>query len=272
MILKRVLTGAVVAAVTALVIAYSHIPLVLNSAIAFLCIKGICELYRATGVRNNTYVTSISCALALLISLIHLPGDYRFITALFLIAAAIFVYLMAGVKSIQKINAVLSVIIAFIITFFFKSMSDIRAMENGVCLLILAVLVGYATDISAFFVGRRLGKHKLAPVISPNKTIEGAVGGTLIAAIILVIVSAILDWQGIVSISYGRLLIYLVSASLVGQFGDLAMSSIKRITGIKDYGNLMPGHGGVLDRFDSLLFILPFTYLFCYDAKPLLML
>jgi len=137
-------------------------------------------------------------------------------------------------------------------------------------LLGITILVSVITDIAAYFVGKVCGKHKLAPIISPKKTVEGSIGGTVFAVAILTFMAFILNVTRILQVNYGILIIYLVLASIVGQFGDLAMSSIKRIAGIKDYGNLLPGHGGILDRFDSHLFVLPFTYLFCLCAGPIL--
>ena len=125
------------------------------------------------------------------------------------------------------------------------------------------MLISVLTDIFAYLCGKGFGKHKLAPVLSPKKTVEGSVGGTICAVVILMTVALILSKQNILTVNYGILAVYLLSASVLGQFGDLAFSSVKRICGIKDYGKLLPGHGGVLDRFDSMLFVAPFTYLFC---------
>ena len=97
------------------------------------------------------------------------------------------------------------------------------------------------------------GRHKLAPVISPKKTVEGAVGGVLLAILGMIIYAAILDLFFKFHVNYGYALIYGLLGALCGMFGDLCFSVIKRQAGIKDYGNLIPGHGGVLDRFDSLL-------------------
>ena len=144
----------------------------------------------------------------------------------------------------------------------FKCMTGIRAMDGGIYLLGMTILVPVITDIAAYFVGRGCGKHKLAPIISPKKTVEGSIGGTVCAVVILMLVAFILNITNILQVNYTALIIYLILASVIGQFGDLALSSIKRIVGVKDYGNLLPGHGGILDRFDSLLFVLPFTYLF----------
>ena len=148
------------------------------------------------------------------------------------------------------------------IAFFFGSMSAIRTMNNGLYLLLSAVLVSVITDIAAYFVGKGFGKHKLAPVISPKKTIEGSIGGIVFSTLILMIIAYILHANNVVTVEFGIGAMYLILASIIGQFGDLSMSVIKRINKTKDYGSLLPGHGGILDRFDSLLFVLPFTCLF----------
>lgn len=151
-------------------------------------------------------------------------------------------------------------------------MSYIRSGKFGFYILALSLLICNVDDIAAYFVGRSCGKHKLAPVISPNKTVEGSIGGVACSVAFFLLLGFILDKAGVFSVYYGKLAIYLILASLIGQFGDLAMSSVKRIMGIKDYGTLLPGHGGILDRFDSLLFVLPFTYLFCLWQGPRLFL
>lgn len=117
------------------------------------------------------------------------------------------------------------------------------------------------TDTFAYFVGKTIGKHKLCPNISPNKTIEGAIGG-LIGGVAGVIAFALILGKGEIAIYWYILLGVIVS--VIGQFGDLAASVVKRRFGVKDFGNLIPGHGGLMDRVDSLLFNLPIVYTFFY--------
>lgn len=270
MLKTRVLTGAVITVVLSLVIIFSHIPWVLSTLVACLSMQAIYEFYRAVGLKDNKPLYLISCAVALLLSIITVPGFDFIVVLLFAIAILLFIYLMMSVESLNVIQPWIAVGVAVMIVCFFKCMSSIRAMENGVYLLGITVLVPVLTDICAYFVGRGCGKHKLAPVISPKKTVEGAVGGTAYTVVLLMLVATILRATNVLSVNLGSLIVYIVLASIVGQFGDLALSSVKRIVGIKDYGNLLPGHGGILDRFDSLLFVLPFTYLFCLCAGPIL--
>ena len=124
-------------------------------------------------------------------------------------------------------------------------------------MILIPFIVAFMNDAGAYFVGLRFGKHKLAPVVSPNKTIEGVFGGLGGAMLGMLIYALILDFFLKFEVNYLIALLYGLLGSAVGTFGDLCFSIIKRQTGIKDYGNLIPGHGGVLDRFDSLSMVAP---------------
>ncbi len=128
----------------------------------------------------------------------------------------------------------------------------------GIITLSLPIIATFATDIGAFFVGRSLGRHKLAPTVSPNKTIEGSIGGIVAAFLTLVIYTWLI--QGAFPFGRGELLIFSLLISITAQLGDLTESMIKRYCGVKDSGEFLPGHGGILDRLDSLIFTIPLTY------------
>jgi len=270
MLKTRILTGAGITVVLTLVILFSHIPWVLSTVIACLSMQAIYEFYRVVGLKSNKLLYGVSCVVSLLLSIVDIPGYDYIVVALFVSAVSIFLYFMLNVKTLNRIEPWMAIYVAVMIVCFFKCMTGIRAMDKGVYLLGMTVLVPVITDIFAYFIGRGCGKHKLAPVISPKKTIEGSIGGTLYAVAILALIATILKATNVLDVSYETLILYVILASVVGQFGDLALSSVKRIVGVKDYGNLLPGHGGILDRFDSLLFVLPFTYLFCLCAEPIL--
>ena len=131
-----------------------------------------------------------------------------------------------------------------------------------------AVLSGCVTDIFAYLTGKSLGRHKLCPVISPNKTVEGSIGGIVGTVAVLLSLGFTLEKANVMQVNLSALTIYALLSSIIGQFGDLSMSAVKRCLGVKDYGTLFPGHGGILDRFDSLLFIAPFTCLCCRHIGP----
>lgn len=136
----------------------------------------------------------------------------------------------------------------------------VAARQNSLVVLLLALFIVWSTDIGAYMIGRQIGKHKLAPSVSPNKTVEGAIGGIVCA----VIVTALYMWKFSAYFPYSPLVMILLAIvfSIAGQFGDLVESAYKRHYGVKDSGNILPGHGGILDRFDSLLFVFPIMALF----------
>ena len=136
----------------------------------------------------------------------------------------------------------------------------IRQHEHGKILIWMLFISAWSTDTFAYFAGKALGKHKLCPAISPKKTVEGSVGGIVgCIAIILIYSYACAAYTGY-SLNCLNAVLFACAASVVSQFGDLAASCIKREHGAKDYGNLIPGHGGILDRFDSTLLIAPLSY------------
>ena len=127
--------------------------------------------------------------------------------------------------------------------------------------ILIAFIIAFSADSGAYFVGRALGKHKLAPVISPNKTVEGALGGVASAVVLMLLYGLILDKSFGFDVIYWYWIIYGVLGALISMLGDLSFSVIKRQVNVKDYGNLIPGHGGVLDRFDSMMLVAPLVEL-----------
>lgn len=123
--------------------------------------------------------------------------------------------------------------------------------------LLYGMLIVWITDSGAYLIGRKLGKNKLAPKISPNKTWEGSIGGTLAAVIILAVYCYFIP----VGAGWITMIFVTLILSIFGQFGDLIESSLKRYYGVKDSGKILPGHGGILDRFDSMLIVMPMLHL-----------
>ena len=131
------------------------------------------------------------------------------------------------------------------------------SIEYGKHIYLLTFICAWTTDTFAYFTGRLLGRHKLIPAVSPKKTIEGAIGGVVfcVGATVLFgfIIEKFFNPSGDISANYLVLAISGVAISVISQVGDLIMSLIKRLYGIKDYGKIFPGHGGILDRFDSVM-------------------
>lgn len=136
-----------------------------------------------------------------------------------------------------------------------------RNMENGLALVFLAFIGAWLPDTAAYFAGSFFGKHKLIPEISPNKTVEGSIGAFVGAIAFYLIYGSVLSAIGF-NVNFISLLILSVICGAVSQIGDLSASVMKRTYNIKDFGNLIPGHGGLLDRIDSLIFVTPVVYYF----------
>ncbi len=147
-----------------------------------------------------------------------------------------------------------------IIRDFYITYNNIYTKEESVYLVWFALICAFLTDTFAYFVGRKFGKHKMAPVVSPKKSIEGAVGGLVLSVVFNVAVFAgVREWvfDGKTSISFVFIIIMSVLLSAISMMGDLSASLLKRNFGVKDFGKIMPGHGGVMDRFDSFVFVIP---------------
>ena len=164
-------------------------------------------------------------------------------------------------------DAAITIFGGFYVMFFISYFVKIRDLDGGVYLFFLALVGAVATDTFAYFIGKAIGKKKLIEAISPHKTVAGSVGGFVGNILVLTIYGIVLWYTG----AYRGLPIYhyaIIGAvtGVVSQIGDLAASAIKRYVGIKDFGKIIPGHGGILDRIDSYLFAIPVVYyylLFC---------
>ena len=144
-----------------------------------------------------------------------------------------------------------------LIPYLLSAILRILCAENGRQLILLPFVIAYAADSGAYFIGCAWGKHKLAPNISPKKSVEGLVGGIASAVVGTLLYCLIIDLAFDLQANYAFAITYGIIGAFAGTFGDLSFSAIKRQTGIKDYGNLIPGHGGILDRFDSVIIVAP---------------
>ncbi|UQS81587.1 phosphatidate cytidylyltransferase [Bombilactobacillus folatiphilus] len=183
--------------------------------------------------------------------------------------AYVFVVLLLILTVITKNNysfedAGTTILSMFYIGNGFHYLAAIRnADTGGLSLLLFGMIIVWITDSGAYFVGRIFGRHKLYPAISPNKTWEGSIGGVFFAVIFaLVYMIVFQQWQYVPNIPHNVFLLILITIflSAAGQVGDLVESAYKRFYGVKDSGHILPGHGGILDRFDSMLFVLPLIH------------
>lgn len=175
-----------------------------------------------------------------------------------------FLILLLYNRKVKASEMFSALIISSVLIYFLSYMVRIRFMLEGGKYLLWAVLVGAClTDTFAYFTGRFFGKRHLAPKISPNKTVEGAVGGLFGGIVSMLIYGLIIGFinPGL-EINFLNLGILGFLSAIFAQMGDLSLSLIKRETGIKDFGSFIPGHGGILDRIDSIIFVAPVTYYF----------
>ncbi len=185
--------------------------------------------------------------------------DWLFPLAFLLIAYELIVAVFSGERFGVE-GAALSGATGVFVSFGFAALVLLRDLPFGGYIYFLAFIIPWVTDTFAYFSGYLFGKHKLIPAVSPKKTVEGSVGGTLFAVILTVVYGLVIGLATGAKPNYLGLAIVALAVSLLSQCGDLVMSLIKRRFGIKDYGKLFPGHGGVLDRFDSIVCTAPFLY------------
>ena len=260
--IKRTLTGAVIFVFVYAWLFFSHIPLVLHIGTLVLGVLGILEIMRIVKTDKAR-----SCYVAMLISilLLILPiPQYEYLMMLILpIALMLFGLMMALKDQIQEFNTTFATVVTITVILLFKSIPTLRNLDNGFYYLTFAVTACFVTDVAAFLFGKTFGSRKLCPNISPQKTVEGAIGGLACTVIVTMMATILLQKYAGLHFDVITLVIWAVLVSVVGQFGDLWMSTVKRIAGVKDFGNVLPGHGGILDRFDSHVFAVAFTLVFC---------
>ena len=220
---------------------------------------GAYELLRGTGFVPELRLNIYSMVMAFWTCLwCGLPLDYAWLLiAVLLFWVVLFAEMMfSGMKMpVQKIFVCL--VGGILLPLLLGSLVRIHCDMTGRSYIFIPFILAFLSDTGAYFAGFFFGKHKLAPVISPKKTVEGVVGGVLGAMLGMVVYCLIMQLAFQLEVNYLYALIYGFLGSLAAVFGDLCFSVIKRQTGIKDYGNLIPGHGGILDRFDSMMMVGP---------------
>lgn len=165
-----------------------------------------------------------------------------------------------GHKKYNIVDACATVFGIAYIPFLMSFLIMLRNMDNGNILIWLIFIGAWGTDTLAYTFGRLFGKRKIIPEISPKKTLAGALGGILGCTLLMVIYGIVVNNYFNLDITYFTLILLGLLCGAISQIGDWAASAIKRYVNVKDFGNIMPGHGGVLDRFDSILFVAPVIY------------
>ena len=269
---KRVYTGLFLGIAGCIMLGFSQYPWVIETCISILTGCSLYEFRKSIALSWSTWFYRAMQLVGITICWISINCYGELITLSFCLSILFSLYLIikaADDNAPNSISDVQSVFLGLEIPLFFRALYEIRMMEHGLYHIIAALLVCVGTDTAAYFIGSKWGKTNLAPLVSPHKTVEGALGGIAAALLVLNLISWLFSIRQCLPVHFSMVWIYAITASAIGQVGDLFMSALKRIAGVKDFGRILPGHGGILDRFDSLLYVLPYTYLFYKFAGPL---
>lgn len=260
---KRIVSGIVGFPIAAIVFLFANV-YVMDFVIGIVAGISLFEYMRCFKVSKKAKpIAWISYVCCLILPLLHvIPNGYLVYTIALMIPLIIFVLFLHIIISNMKYTIKDAAVTVFGILYvigFYAFLLKIFGMNNGKIYIWYVAFSAWGTDIFAYMIGRRFGKHKFSQ-ISPNKSIEGCIGGVVGALIFTIIYTIVLNNAFNYTINYVIISVITIILSVVSQVGDFSASSIKRYTGVKDFGNLMPGHGGILDRFDSFMFVAPFAF------------
>lgn len=245
--------------------------------VSAICILAIHEVYSAMGLRGRwgIYLPFVPFTLLIMLSnSLRVRAAVLPLAFLFALYLCVYVILQHGQVEFVKLGGLVFfsgvILLCFYSLIYLKRLLPSEQYQGDAVYFILLILCfAWGGDTAAYFAGRLFGKHKLAPVVSPNKTVEGAVGGVLgsvaLGLALTAVYTAVSQRLDIFTKSRAGVLLYVILAllaavaSVLGILGDLFVSAVKRQCGVKDYGTIFPGHGGILDRFDSVMFIAPFV-------------
>lgn len=288
----RIISGIVICVIVACVLALGFLaePMIITVAVALIAVGAIYELlHNAAGIKSKTawigacvftFLFVLACDDGLcdkIRSLLYaeesesLLSGYRYtdpksLTAFYntwahLFTGIVLLYFLFAVVMVLKnhkefdLGKIVSLFaLPLPYAYAFSCLSLVIKHTDGIYYLLLLLNFSSVCDMGAYFVGVTMGKHKLCPNLSPKKTVEGAVGGIVSSIIVTVIISLCFSKALLIP------MILTIPFCILGMFGDLFASAIKRSVGLKDYSNLIPGHGGILDRVDSIIMIAPFLY------------
>lgn len=234
-------------------------PYAVPVVISVLSMIGVHEVLWSTGFVKNAKLSGYSIVLAGLIPFwVYIgQGTFSALCGLFIYFTLVFITAISSHYTVTMEKMGGAFFFAALIPYFLSTFIRLNALPGAKYMILTPLIAAFLSDAMALFAGLAFGKHKLAPELSPKKTVEGSVGGVVGAVAAMEVYGLVLQFVFQLQVNYFLFALYGLLGSAVAQLGDLSFSYIKRQYKLKDFGNLLPGHGGVLDRFDSVIFCAP---------------
>lgn len=267
----RIITGVVAAALVLPFLIFSDTVMMLILAV-LLTVLGLGEMLHCIGVLRYLTVSIPTLAFGVTMAVTtRMIALDQWILLYFILTFFLAVWLMMvstfSHGKIEITNIGMTIMTTFYITIGFSSLVLLRDRKHGLFLFLIPLLAAWGSDIFAYFSGRLFGRHKLIPDVSPNKTVEGAIGGVVCGTLLLIAYAAIVGHLTAAQPDYIAVSIAGVLMTVISQCGDLIASLIKRHYAVKDYGRILPGHGGIMDRFDSVIAVSSLLFIL-YTISP----
>ena len=240
-------------------------PFALSILVAAICAISAYELMHAIGVGSGKRIAVYTVVSAVLVpaGVYFGVGAIVFRAVLLALMCVMFVEAVIVFKTDRQITFAQILVTLFggaVIPYFLSSLISLKLLPEGRLFVLLPIIAAFVTDGGAYFTGVLFGKRQAFPTVSPKKTVEGCIGGIVVGVASMVVYGLILRYA-MYDVQFWALIVYGLVGGVVTELGDLAFSLVKREYNIKDYGKLLPGHGGMLDRFDSMVFAAPAIYL-----------
>lgn len=265
--MKQRLISSVIYFILLLSILVIDIPLVdtiVVVLVSLIAMHEYCKAFKSVGYNPIVSVGYVGC---LSIFLMGMPISFEskmliIRVVLPILIMGLFIYIILKKLKVTVLDIAITMLSLIYVPFMFSFVKLVLAMPSSRAIIWFVILGAFMSDIMGYLIGRKFGKRKLCPLISPKKTVEGSIAGILGVTISYVILTLILN--NFFNFNLNMIIVILMSVvcAIAGQFGDLSASTIKRYCGVKDFGSIMPGHGGILDRCDSILFVAPIVYIF----------
>ncbi len=261
---KRIITGIIGFPLIVAVVYFGGS--VLQLSLLALALIGLWEFYTCMSKQvKRIHMIGFICTVVYYLGINSVYDSSLFFIMMTLFIISVLVFMVIFHEKINLYDSAITIFGFFYVAFLLSFIYLVRMHVRGPFFVWLIFICAFGSDTFAYFTGRIFGKHKLCPTLSKNKTVEGAVGGVVGAALIASLYGYVITKAFGASVADLRLTFYCAvigtAGAVVSIFGDLTASAIKRLTGLKDFGKIFPGHGGVLDRFDSVLFTAPIVYM-----------